>query len=123
MLFGTANYLRVWWYDIRRTKKIQTSQPDVFGSVSVGMFCVPAHLANKEIPGPSICPFSVQTLRDTRMATDVIFVHTPSEVTAQSQIIVAWEDVLLSQPHVRGVWGIVRQARLQAVMSMVPVAA
>src|SRR5271166_2795314 len=62
MLFGTANYLRVWRYDIRRTKKIQTFQPDVFGSVSVGMFCVPAHLANKEIPGPSICPFSVQTL-------------------------------------------------------------
>ena len=61
MLFGTANYLRVWRYDIRRTKKIQTFQSDVLGSVSVGIFLVPARLANKEIPGPSICPFSVQT--------------------------------------------------------------
>ena len=62
MLFGTANYLRVWRYDIRRTKKRQAFQSDVSGSVPVGMFCVPAHLASKEIPGPSICPFGVQTL-------------------------------------------------------------
>jgi hypothetical protein len=25
------------------------------------MFCMPAHLADKEVPGPSICPFGVQT--------------------------------------------------------------
>jgi hypothetical protein len=62
MLFGTASYLRVWRYEIRRTKSIQTFQSDVLGSVSVGMFLVPARLADKEIPGPSICPFSVQTL-------------------------------------------------------------
>jgi hypothetical protein len=62
VLFGTASYLRVWRYDIRRTKKIQAFQPDVFGSVSIGIFCVPTHLADKEVPGPSICPFSVQTL-------------------------------------------------------------
>src|SRR5271166_6157312 len=51
MLFGTANYLRVWRYDIRRTKKIQTFQPDVFGSVSVGMFCVPESGANRRQKG------------------------------------------------------------------------
>jgi hypothetical protein len=61
MLLGTAIYLRVWRYDIRRTKKIEAFQPDVLGSVSIGMFCVPARLADKEVPGPSICSFGVVT--------------------------------------------------------------
>jgi hypothetical protein len=73
MLFGTASYFRVWRYDIRRTKSIQTFQSDVLGSVSVGMFLVPARLADKEIPGPSICPFSVQTL--VTLLAGVLRVH------------------------------------------------
>ena len=61
VLCGTASYLRVWRYNIRRTKNFQAAKADVLGSVSVCMFCMPAHLADKEVPGPSICPFGVQT--------------------------------------------------------------
>jgi hypothetical protein len=62
VLFGTANDLRVWRYDIRRTNRIQPAKANDLGSVSVRMLCVPARLANKEIPGPSICSFDVQTV-------------------------------------------------------------
>src|ERR1700739_4483981 len=80
VLFGTASYLRVWRYDIRRTKKIQAFQPDVFGSVTIGIFCVPTHLADKDVPGPSICSLGVQTL--VALLAGVLRVHKDHGYTA-----------------------------------------
>jgi hypothetical protein len=62
MLLGTANDLRVWRYDIRRTENFHAFQPNIPGSVSVCIFRVSTCLADKEIPGPSVCLFGMSTL-------------------------------------------------------------
>ena len=62
MLFGTASYLRVWRYDIRRSENIQAFQPDILGSVSIRIFRVSACFAGKEILSPSICLFGMPAL-------------------------------------------------------------
>jgi hypothetical protein len=65
------------------------------------MFCVPAHLANKEVPGPSIRPFGVQTL--VALLAGVLRVHKDHGYTASLCFVGDERPELSKRPTVQPV--------------------
>lgn len=101
VLVGTANVLRVWRYDSRRTKDIQPAKANDLGSVSVRIFLVPARLTDKEISRSPVCPFGVSAL--VALLAGVAWINEDSKYTSGFRFVGDELAKLSESPAMQGV--------------------